>query len=231
MGIWTLLLALILFWGVRFPFHYRTFRVLNRIRFVHFASVILALFLPLVFALINLRNGYSISPSSPHTCAGRTAVYNFYTIRLPLCIIVAVTACLMVVIFWTIIKEFVLKKILLKKKVINVRKAELKIAILACHFIIFAVLAIVKSVYAGQNDPIMENLVEYFLCESTGSLRDCNLDESVQATLILTTVSQVLLDFTPVVILMISYDFKCCKKKGQAKNFNAPYCQPQRRTL
>lgn len=49
-------------WGIVFPFHYRRFKVEGRIKYIHITSVILALALPAISALLHLIDGYSIGP-------------------------------------------------------------------------------------------------------------------------------------------------------------------------
>lgn len=205
--IWVLLFAVILFWGVRFPFSYRKVKTTGNIRYVHIASIVLAVFFPLVAVLVNLRDGYTISVDSPHICIGRDLNYSYYTFLLPLTIALGATSFLLVLIFWTIFAEFVLRRILMKRKVGKVVKGELKITILIVYTIILGILGIVGSVYVDRNDSFRQDLADYILCESAGSSSDCELDTIVGiVTSTLFSATQVIFDLVPVMILIINYD-------------------------
>lgn len=89
---------------MRYPFNYRMFKLSGRIRYAHISSVILAVVVPLPAALVHLKGGYVITASPTLVCAGRNTDYNYYTFILPLSIILTITMCLLVLIFWTVLK-------------------------------------------------------------------------------------------------------------------------------
>jgi hypothetical protein len=102
--IWGGLHAGFVFWGLRYPFSYRTFKLLGRARYAHIISVLVAVLLPLPAALIHLKGGYVITANPSLTCAGRNTDYTYYTFVLPLSVMLTITTCLIVLIFWTLLK-------------------------------------------------------------------------------------------------------------------------------
>ena len=213
-NIWMLLFAVVLFWGVRYPFNYRMTKNTGKIRYVHIASVALAVFFPLVAVLVNLRDGYMISFDSPHICVGRDLNYSYYTFLLPLSIVLGATSLLLILIFWTIFQEFVLRRILMKRKPGKVAKGELKIVILIIYTIILGILSIIGSVYIDQNDSFEQDLREYIFCKSMGASADCQLDTVVgTVTSSLFSAAQIIIDMVPVMILIINYDLLTWKKQ------------------
>lgn len=101
-SMWAMLHAVFLFWGVRYPFNYRQLRVSGRIRYTHIISVVLAIVVPLFPALINLKGGYVLTTIPSLACAGRSTEYIYYTIILPVSVILAIITCLLALIVWTI---------------------------------------------------------------------------------------------------------------------------------
>lgn len=89
---------------MRYPFSYRVFKISGRIRYAHIISIILALVIPLPGALVHLKGGFVLTASPTVVCAGRSTDYNYYTIVLPLSIVLTITTCLIVLIFWTVLK-------------------------------------------------------------------------------------------------------------------------------
>lgn len=209
-----LLFAIVLFWGVRFPFNYRVTKTTGKIRYVHIASVALAVFFPLVAVLVNLRDGYTISFDSPHICIGRNLNYSYYTFLLPLSIVLGATSFLLILIFWTIFEEFVLRRVLMKRKLGKVAKGELKIVILIIYTFVIGALSITGAVYVDQNDSFQQDLTEYILCRSRGASADCQLDTIVgTVTSSLFSIAQIVIDMVPVMILIINYDLLLWKRQ------------------
>lgn len=211
-----LMFAIILFWGVKYPFSYRKAKNKGKTRYAHAAGGLLAVLLPLT-VLVNLNDGYRISVDSPYNCIGRNPDYRYYTFFLPLSIIVAATSFLLVLVFWIIFREFVLMKVLLGKEMGRVGKGQLKITILIVHQILHATLGIVGSVYADRNESFQEDLEEFLSCASMEVLADCERDviSTGEYASNLFTASQVILNLVPVLILVINYDLFCSKKKAQ----------------
>ena len=91
-------------WGIVFPFHYRRFKAEGRIKYIHITSVILALVLPAISALLHLVNGYSIGPGQIGVCMGRSIAITYFATLLPLSVILPMNTSALVIIFWKILK-------------------------------------------------------------------------------------------------------------------------------
>ena len=95
----------VIFWGVKFPLHSRSFKINNRMKYIHLTCVVLALLLPLVPALTNaFKGGYTMVRYPPIICNGSDAGANFYSLILPINIILGIGTNLLIVIFWKIHK-------------------------------------------------------------------------------------------------------------------------------
>ena len=75
-----------IFWGIRFPFHARSFEKLGRKKYLHIAVVILGLLLPCgptVAVVIRGKFVLDRSPPHIHVCALESTDNGFYTAVLP----------------------------------------------------------------------------------------------------------------------------------------------------
>ena len=102
--VWALLHSIFLFWSLIFPFNYRRLRISGKSRYAHIISVLVALILPLLGALVPLKEGYFSSRSPTLACIARNADYIYYFLVLPISIILCISSCLLVITFWKIFK-------------------------------------------------------------------------------------------------------------------------------
>ena len=102
--LWGTFHALGLCWGIMFPFHYRRFKTEGRIKYVHVTTVILGLVLPAISALVPLAGGYTITPSPINHCVGRNMAITYFTIILPISILMAASSTVLIILFWIIFK-------------------------------------------------------------------------------------------------------------------------------
>ena len=93
-----------LLWGVAYPFSYKRLKISGNHRYAHIICVVLALVLPLLPALAQLKGGYVNLAGKPYYCFGRNPIINRYMFVLPLSIMVGISTYLLVVIFWIIFK-------------------------------------------------------------------------------------------------------------------------------
>ena len=105
-------------------------------------------------------------------------------------------------------QEFVIKKLLAGKRMINVGKAELKIA-LVITFTVFS--GIVNLVAYTRGDlrttESLRSIQEHLVCESMGESADCApIVESELSQLIIAGL--VVLSFIPVVVLLVTCDLR-----------------------
>ena len=104
LNIWAMFHALGLCWGLVFPFHYRTFKAEGKIKYIHIATVIVALLVPTLPALLYLKSGYAALFTPTRVCTGRSLTVTYFAFLLPSSIILATTTFALGVVFWTILK-------------------------------------------------------------------------------------------------------------------------------
>ena len=102
--VWSAMHFIFMFWSIEFPFSYRQLKISGRIRYAHVGSVVLAILIPLPAGLIHLKDGYINSLIPTIGCVGYHSDFNYYTLVLPLSVLVAITTCLLVLIIWTLFK-------------------------------------------------------------------------------------------------------------------------------
>ena len=94
-----------IFWGIRFPFHARSFEKLGRKKYLHIAVVILGLLLPCgPTVAVVIRGKFVLDHSPPHVCALESTDNGFYTAVLPYAVFHAAGCTLGIGIFWLLIK-------------------------------------------------------------------------------------------------------------------------------
>lgn len=217
---WAMLHAVFLFWGVAFPFSFRQLKDSGRIRYAHIISVVLAVVLPLPGPLIQLKDGYAPGGPPSFLCFARNQDIYFYTFILPVSVIIGITSCLLVLILWIIFKEFVLKKLLARKKTGNVGKAQIKITAVIMYYTLQGVTGLVTLAYfiANRSDAGQSTLAEYITCGNKG-LPDCALIfGSTDAVHIFAVISTVMLSFVPLLALLFNCDLQSWRRKGRGRS-------------
>ena len=95
------------FWAIKFPFHSRAFKASGRFRYIHIIIVIVALLLPGMPVVAAFATGGYVFPGEPHlVCLGRDRDATFYSLILPVSVIVAVGVSLLIIILWIIVKVY-----------------------------------------------------------------------------------------------------------------------------
>jgi hypothetical protein len=97
-----MIITLVIFWVITFPFHYERFKASGRLKYFHITSVVLVITLPAIPALALLRDGYHISRFP--FCTGRSLNTIFYGFVLPFSILSGTITTLMVVSSWSLFK-------------------------------------------------------------------------------------------------------------------------------
>ena len=107
-------------------------------------------------------------------------------------------------------QEFILKKLLFGKKVINVTRGEVKIIFLVIYSLILGVMGLViySRVDLLRNDTDLE---EYLICGASGRL-DCVLPEAANEISIISVSVTALLGFYPAMTFLTNFDRGACKK-------------------
>ena len=98
--------ALGLCWSITFPFHYRKFKAYERIKYIHASTVVLSLVLPAIPALLHLIDGYSILLGPLDACIVRNIATSYFTLTLPLSVLLATATSALVILFWILFKVY-----------------------------------------------------------------------------------------------------------------------------
>ena len=87
-----------------FPFHYRRFKSSGRIKYIHASTLTLCLVLPAIPALLLVIHGYAVMPGPFEFCVPLNIDIAYFTLALPVCILMAVTTSVFIILFWRILK-------------------------------------------------------------------------------------------------------------------------------
>ena len=85
------------------PFHSTT-KTEGRIKYIHAFSVVLGLVLPAIPALLHLIYGYSITIGPISVCVVRNIGVSYFTLTLPISILMAMATSSLVILFWKLFK-------------------------------------------------------------------------------------------------------------------------------
>lgn len=110
-SLWVLFHAIGVFLGIVFPFFYRKIREEGKIIYVHISTAVLAIVLPAIPALLHLIDGYAIASSSVDTCTGRNGTITYFTMILPISVVLASATTMLVIIFQKILKVLIVLNI------------------------------------------------------------------------------------------------------------------------
>ena len=105
LDVWLLGHVIILFWGITFPFHYRSFDLSGRLKYIHIATIVVALLLPSIPVGIAFgTGGYTYDGIPPISCLPRNAAVGFYATFLPSTVLVSIGATFLTLILWKLVK-------------------------------------------------------------------------------------------------------------------------------
>lgn len=76
----------------------------NKVKYIHIATVLIALSFPMLPSLINLHDGYIMANTPTTICTGQNVDINFYALIFPMSILTAVAVSAWVIMFWKILK-------------------------------------------------------------------------------------------------------------------------------
>ena len=102
--LWVTFHAVSLCWGILFPFHFRRMKADKKLKYIHIITVFAALLLPVFPSLLLLKDGYVFIDTPATFCAGRSPVYTFYALILPLSILLAIATSALIIMLWVIMK-------------------------------------------------------------------------------------------------------------------------------
>ena len=102
---WLLGHIMTLFWGITFPFHYRSLETRGRLIYIHITIIVVALLLPTIPVGIALgTGGYIYDGVPPLACLPRNTVVAFYAVFLPSTVMIATGGTFLILIIWKLIK-------------------------------------------------------------------------------------------------------------------------------
>ena len=106
--VWWFCHEVALFWTIRFPIHAKTFVTSHRVKYVHITMVVVGLTLPTLPVIVTLTtgdpSGFGMTRFPPILCTGLKNDSTFYSLVLPINILMMVGIPLLIIIFWTIHK-------------------------------------------------------------------------------------------------------------------------------
>ena len=107
-AVWWFCHEISIFWGLRFPFHARSFEKAHRTKYIHITMVIVGLVLPALPVIVTFTtgdpSGFGLTRFPPILCTGLQRNATFYSLVLPINILMAIGIPLLVIIFWIIHK-------------------------------------------------------------------------------------------------------------------------------
>ena len=108
--VWWFCHVVSLFWEIQFPFHARSFKTAGHVKYIHIAMVIVGLVLPTLPVIVAFTagtpstRGFGMTRFPPILCTSLESNSAFYSLVLPINILIAIGVPLVIVISWTIHK-------------------------------------------------------------------------------------------------------------------------------
>ena len=95
---------IILFWGIKFPFHAKSFETRGYSKYIHIVMVVLAISMPCGhIAAVVATGGVTMASYPPLFCLARNTNANLYSFIFPICIINGAGILLLLLIIWRLI--------------------------------------------------------------------------------------------------------------------------------
>jgi len=110
LAVWWFCHVVSLFWKIRFPFHARSFETAHRVKYIHIAMVIVGLVLPTLPVIVAFTagnpssRGFGLTRFPPILCTSLQSDPTFYSLVLPINVLLAIGVPLLIIIFWIIYK-------------------------------------------------------------------------------------------------------------------------------
>ena len=104
--LWILHVSVI-FWNVRFPDHYMLLNRRHQIKYIHLVSVLVAIVVPVIpVAAIFGTGGFVNGRYPPLLCLPSNPNAAFYSLVLPVSVLIASGVTLLLAVFWTLYKVY-----------------------------------------------------------------------------------------------------------------------------
>ena len=102
-AVWWFCHEISIFWGVCFPFHAKSFEKAHRTKYIHIIMVIVGLVLPALPVIVTFTSGdpsgFGLTRFPPILCTGLEKDATFYSLVLPINILMAIGIPLLIIIF------------------------------------------------------------------------------------------------------------------------------------
>ena len=106
-SLWWFFNVIVLFWKMVFPFHAKSFEKAHGFKHLHITAVILGVVLPLIPVISMIATGgFVMGTIPPVVCYTRDPDITFYSVILPINVMVQIGMSLLVITFWTIHKVY-----------------------------------------------------------------------------------------------------------------------------
>ncbi len=86
------------------PYTFRKLKVLGKIHYLHVASVVLAVLIPLPFGLAFLKDGFMALEYPTFFCFGRNPDHVYFALMLPMSVLLGIATILLFILFWILFK-------------------------------------------------------------------------------------------------------------------------------
>ena len=110
LAVWWFCHVVSLFWGIQFPFHARSFKEANHVKYIHIPMVIVGLVLPTLPVIVTFTagepsmRGFRMITFPPILCGSLQRDLTFYSLVLPLNLFLVSGIPLLIMILWAIYK-------------------------------------------------------------------------------------------------------------------------------
>ena len=102
-AVWWFCHEISIFWGVCFPFHAKSLEKAHRTKYIHIIMVIVGLVLPALPVIVTFTtgdpSGFGLTRFPPILCTGLEKDATFYSLVLPINILMAIGIPLLIIIF------------------------------------------------------------------------------------------------------------------------------------
>ncbi len=99
--IWGFCYCMMVFWTIRFPFHYRSYQNTRRIKYIHVALILAGLILPGVPVIVTLAtHKFTLTMHPSQVCLIDNLDIYFYSFFLPLSILLSAATSLLIAVFY-----------------------------------------------------------------------------------------------------------------------------------
>lgn len=211
-----LLLQMTLFWffhvtamftKLKWPLRSRRMALAGRCKYFHASCVLVSSVMPALPVAVVLGTSYGFGTFTfpPLFCFPTNREVTFYSVILPITVLMAIGSSLLLFTLWTIRQHYSLKESYSAGQLI-LTSSEKKLFIILCYYVVFGTISLTAFSMSARNvEAYAAELGQYFLCTATRTTEDCQHYQDVAEThtpLELAMTAYLLLGLFPAVNLM-----------------------------